>query len=44
MVALKNVLSKLHIIKISSYNAEEQIFLDNIMSKVEKALRYALGE
>lgn len=44
MVAQKNVLNKLHIIKKRECTPEEAAVLDNIMQNVERSLRYALGE
>ncbi|XKL61608.1 hypothetical protein PGB90_001441 [Kerria lacca] len=42
MVALKNILSKLHIIKRSAYSPDEKIIVDNLTHNVEKTIRYAL--
>lgn len=44
IVAQKNVLSKLLIIKNKEYTAEEEKILNNIMENVEKSLRFALGK
>lgn len=44
MVALKNLLSKLNIIKKVQFTAEEKITLNNIMSHVEASLKYAIGK
>jgi len=44
MVALKNLLSKLNIIKKGRYTVEEEVTVRNIMSNVETSLKYALGE
>jgi hypothetical protein len=44
MVALKNLTSKLAIIRKVRYTAEEETVLGNIVSNVEKSLKYAIGK
>lgn len=44
MVALKNLISKLNIIKKSSLTNEEEVILNAIMTNIEKAIQYAIGK
>ncbi|XP_065211361.1 proteasome adapter and scaffold protein ECM29 [Planococcus citri] len=42
MVALKNLISKLNIIKKSSLTPEEEITLNSVMVNIEKSIQYAI--
>lgn len=44
MVALRNLISKLNVIKKTSLSPQEEITLNSVMVNIEKAIQYAIGK